>query len=365
VNSLHRYHRQTLLPQVGEAGQARIGSGHAVIVGLGALGCAAADLLARAGVGMLTLIDRDVVEITNLQRQTLFGEADARERAPKAVAAARRLTDVNSSITVEARVADLSARNWRSLIPAAQPGSGEQECRTDGRLPATPGRSCRPLLLDGSDNFETRYLLNDISVSLGLPYLYAGVIACRGMAATFVPGGPCLRCVFPDAPAPGSQPTCDTAGVLGPAVAAVAAIQVTDALRLLATGEGVGSVLTDFDLWSGGQRRISLGRNTECPCCAERCFEHLATERDDAAALCGADTVQVWPRAFAALDLAALADRLRPLGEVTLTRFMLRASMRDGGSPIELSVFPDGRALIRGTTRPEVARTLYARYIGS
>ncbi len=341
-----RYHRQTLLPGIGEAGQERIGAAHAVIVGIGALGCASADLLARAGVGRITLIDRDVVELTNLQRQTLFTEADV--GTPKAHAARERLAAVNSSIEIRAHAADFGPRNAAELLADS---------------PTT-------LLLDGTDNYETRYLLNDLSVQRGVPYLYGGVIADRGMSAALVPGAgrPCLRCVFPEPPAPGSQPTCDTAGVLGSAVAMVAAAQAADALAILC-GQNVTATLLEFSLWPDRRRRIELTHNAECACCVKRRFEFLDADRtDDTTSLCGANTVQVWPGGLAEqrpVDLVALAARLRPLADVTLTEYMLRASLREGTTPVDISVFPDGRALVRGTTSAATARTLYARYVGA
>lgn len=339
----NRYHRQTIVPGIGTAGAARIGAGHAIIIGVGALGCAVAELLARAGVGMLTLLDRDVVDLTNLQRQCLFSEADAADRVPKALAASRRLAAINSSIVVRPFVADFSARNWADFLPA----------------PDQPA----PLLLDGTDNFETRYLLNDIAVSRGCTYFYAGVIMCRAMTAAFTPGGPCLRCIFPDPPAPGTQPTCDTAGVLGPAVQVAAALQAAAALRLL-VGDSPEPFLIDTDVWTGEQRRVRLSRQTGCPCCDMRHFEFLSRAADDTTTLCGAGSLQHWPHDARTIDLPLIAQRLRPMAEVTVSPFMLRARIRETHGPMEMSLFADGRALFRGITDPADARTLYARYVG-
>ncbi|HZW08725.1 MAG TPA: ThiF family adenylyltransferase [Phycisphaerales bacterium] len=348
-----RYHRQEMLPGVGPEGQAALRAAHAAIVGIGALGCAVADHLARAGVGRLTLIDRDLVERTNLQRQMLFDERDAAEAAPKAEAARRRLSAINSSVEVVAQIADLTSRNAERLILSDGP----------------PG-----VIIDGTDNFETRYLLNDFSVKHGIPYVYGGVVATRGMQMTIRPGATaCLRCVFEQPPPPGSQPTCDTAGVLGPAVAIVGACEASDALRiLLGHGHAIPPTLLEFDLWSGRRRRIDLSRarRDDCPCCGKRDFEFLARGSGSAgAALCGQRAVQVQPPEPAGrLDLDAVARRLEPHGPVRSHPHMLRCSLTseeaEGGGQLELTIFRDGRAIVRGTTLPDRARSVYAKYIG-
>lgn len=361
MHDLSRYHRQSILPGVGDAGQRRLAASHAAIVGLGALGSAIAELLARAGVGTLTLIDRDVVEPTNLQRQCLYAERDL--ELPKAEAGARRLAEINSNLRLIPLVRDFSAGNAEASLSLAGAAAGR------------PG-----VLLDGADNFDARYLLNDLSVKHAVPYVYGGVVGTRGMRMPVVPpAGPCLRCVFPDAPAPGTQPTCDTAGVLGPAVSAVAAGQASDALRIL-LGLPVSSVLTSFDLWTDDHRRLAVARDPACPCCGRRRFDYLDARLGTRAVwLCGQNSVQIFPDRAAigadpdedveeVVDLTALAERLRAHGQVTATRFMTRASLTnergDDGGPVHLSVFPDGRALIRGLRNPERARALYDRYIG-
>ncbi|CAG0974358.1 sulfur carrier protein ThiS adenylyltransferase [Phycisphaerales bacterium] len=336
-----RYSRQLLLPGIGAQGQARLAEAHAVIVGVGALGCASADLLARAGVGDITLIDRDVVETSNLQRQTLFDDSDATNGLPKAAAAARRLSAVNPTITVRSVIADLTPRNAESLLLAS----------------ARPG-----IVLDGTDNFETRYLLNDVCVKHGVALAYGGVIAARGMQATFLPGEACLRCVFDDPPTPGSQPTCDTAGVLGSVVAIVGACQATDAIKIL-TGNiaAVGRTILDFDAWTNHRRRLQMpARRANCACCGGRVFEYLDRAGSDEVSLCGRDAVQVTPRNTVGLDLESLAKRLAPLGIVRVSPFMVRAAIEG----MELTVFEDGRAIVKGTTKPEVARGIYSRFIG-
>lgn len=350
--TLARYHRQMLLPGIGEEGQRRLLTGRAVIVGVGALGCALADHLARAGVGRLTLIDRDVVELTNLQRQTLFTESDVRENLPKAHAARRRLAEVNSGIHIDAHAADLTPANAERLLDLAS-------------APNT-------ILLDGTDNFETRYLLNDLAIKHRVPFAYAGVVASVATAMTIVPGvTPCLRCLGEKPPA-GTGPTCDTSGVLGPAVAAIASFQAADAIKILAGRvDAIRPRLISLDLWNTSARVIDadpLGPRADCPCCGLRRFEFLNDATPGQAALCGQNAIQISPTSAggATLDLAALAERWRPLGVVHLNPFLARLTLPPPPNPAhELTVFADGRAIVKGTTRPEVARSLYARYVGS
>ena len=369
-----RYHRQTLLPGIGAEGQARLKQSHALIVGCGALGCASADLLCRAGVGTLTIVDRDLVEWTNLQRQCLFDERDAAERAPKADAARRRLGAVNSEVRVNAIVADFTHRNAEAIIRGTHAAN-----RTDEAPP-------RPVhvLIDGTDNFQTRYLLNDLSIKFGIPYCYAGVVGTRGMQMTVLPGTTaCLRCLFPEPPAPGTTETCDTAGVLGPAVQISAACQAADAMKvLLGRSDLIAPTLLEFDLWTTQRRRIDLSSFTDaaarrdCPCCGTRDFAYLeGRAADDAATLCGQGAVQVAPAACsvdapgtAGPDLNALAARLRAHGRVEVNRFLVRASLDHEHAehgPVELTVFADGRAIVRGTTRADTARSIVSRYVGA
>jgi molybdopterin/thiamine biosynthesis adenylyltransferase len=335
-----RYHRQQRLPQVGEQGQSRLASARVLIVGVGALGCATSDLLARAGVGTIHLLDRDLVELTNLQRQTLFDEYDAAAATPKAEAATARLTRVNSQITITPIVRDLTAANAGQTLDETRPH----------------------ILIDGTDNFETRYLLNDLSVKHAIPYAYAGVVGTHGMAALFSPPGPCLRCIFEDPAAPGSTPTCDTAGGLGPAVAAVGAFQAAAVIRRLVNpADPPPATLTSLDLWHGASRRLNLTKNPACPCCGQRRFDFLSAHTSDHAALCGQNAVQVTPATPADLDLARLAAALAAHGPTTAGRLHVRCTLPEG---LEVTIFRDARAIIRGTTRPEVARSLYARLLG-
>lgn len=344
-----RHHRQALIGWVGEAGQARIASGSATIVGVGAVGCVAADLLARAGVGELTLIDRDVVERTNLQRQSLYTERDALEAAPKAVAASLRLSAVDPSVRVTARVADVSSSSASMLL----------------------GRPT--VLLDCSDNYETRYLLNDYAVRESIPLCYAGAVSTTAMSMAVLEGRACVRCVFPEPPPLSERLTCDTAGVLGPAAAIAGALAASDAIKALCgRPDLIASSLSVIDLESGSLRTIDIAsaRDEGCPCCALGRFEHLeGALSPEPGRLCGRDAVQLRPVGAGSPDLGALAGRLRRHARVELTPFLVRADLHDerrpDGAPVRLTVFADGRTLIEGETRTERARALAARYLGA
>ncbi|MBK9170418.1 MAG: ThiF family adenylyltransferase [Bryobacterales bacterium] len=329
-----RYSRQILFPPIGESGQERLLRARVAIVGCGALGTFQAGALARAGVGSLRIIDRDFVEPSNLQRQWLFTEADAAEALPKAVAAKRAIAAINSGTRVEAEVADLTASNAADLLEDVD------------------------LILDGSDNFEVRYLVNDYCVSEGLPWIYGGAVGSYGLTMPVVPGGPCLRCLYPDPPG-GLQPTCDTAGVLGPLTATVAALQTAAAMKILC-GEAPRLCLTMVDVWQGPIREVALPeRVADCPACGLRDFVHLRGSKRAPISLCGRDAVQIHER-NRPVDLGALRETLSRLGEVRANEFGLRFFC----PPYQMTVFPDGRAIIKGTTDIGVARSLYARYIG-
>lgn len=346
-----RYHRQMLLRGIGEEGQRRLLGSRALIVGCGALGTVSAEMLARAGVGTITIVDRDVVELTNLQRQVLFDERDAREGLPKAEAAARKLVTINSSIRVNAVVVDFGHRNAEKLAAGAE------------------------VILDGTDNFETRYLLNDLAVKSGVPLVYAGAVGTEGMSMSILPGeAACLRCVFDEPPDAGSVATCDTAGVLGPVTAMIASVQAAEAIKLLAGRRGdVSRTLLAVDLWANTSRRVDLteARRADCPCCGERRFEFLDGERvTSAAKLCGRGAVQVNPPTVESrVDLEQLATRLRAHAHVEVSRFMLKGLLggekSEEGGPVELTVFPDGRAIVKGTTQVERAKGIYAKYVGA
>jgi molybdopterin/thiamine biosynthesis adenylyltransferase len=333
-----RYSRQIRFAHIGEEGQQRIRAANVAIVGCGALGSVQAEMMARAGIGTLRLIDRDFVEWSNLQRQFLFDENDAAEARPKAVAAARRLASVNSDVSLEPMVADLTASNAADLFEGID------------------------LILDGCDNFETRYLINDISVRNGMPWIYGAAVGSYGLKFAVIPArGACLRCIYPQFPT-APQPNCETEGVLAPVTATIAALQVADALKILARGgDSIESKITTVDVWSGEIRQIDTPpRDPDCPCCARHGFEYLDGSRRAPISLCGRNAVQIHERSRT-VDLSELAQRLSPIVPVRSNEFALRATL----DPYELMVFPDGRAIIRGTTDVGLARSLYARYVGA
>ena len=337
-----RYSRPTLFAGIGAEGQRRISESHAVIVGCGALGCTQAMLLARSGVGRLTLIDRDYVEASNLQRQILFDECDAANALPKAVAAQRRLAAINSGIEVSAVVEDLDARNVAELLGGAD------------------------VLLDATDNFETRYLINDWSVREGVPWIYGAAVGSYGITMPLLPGalsaaGACFRCLYP-APPSGDQPTCETAGVLNPVTTAIGAWQVASAMRILSgAAESMDLRIVTMDVWTGVVRSITQpSRDADCPCCGARDFEYLERSRRAPVSLCGRNAVQIHDRRRP-LDLEQLKAKLAPLGVVRANDFALRFVQ----DVYEMTIFPDGRAIIKGTTDAAVARSLYSRYIGN
>jgi molybdopterin-synthase adenylyltransferase len=336
---LERYARQILFPGIGEAGQRRLLAAKAAVIGCGALGSVIASHLVRAGVGRIVIADRDYIELNNLQRQSLFDEEDIARGLPKAVAAAEKLRRINSSLRIEALVTDVHFGNIEALIAGAD------------------------VVLDGTDNFETRYLINDACLKYGIPWIYGGVIAARGMTMTILPGRtPCLRCLFPEPPPPGTAATCDTAGVLGPIVNVIASIEALEAMKLI-TGEGrLNDGLITIDLWENRFDRIASPARAEgCPACGRGEYEFLtAREGSRTTVLCGHDAVQISLGPAAGMDLAALARRLAPVGEVACNEFMLRFKAEG----VEFTLFPDARAIVKGTSDAALARTLYAKYIG-
>ncbi len=338
---LSRYARQIIFPALGEAGQRRLLHSTVVLLGCGATGTVIANHLVRSGVGHLRIVDRDFIELNNLQRQGLFDEQDIADGLPKAEAARRKLSRINSQITVEGIVADVTPDNVLALLDGAD------------------------LAMDGADNFETRFLLNDACVKLGIPWIYTGVIASYGMTMTIRPGETaCLRCLLGQMPAPGTAPTCDTAGVLAPSVAVVASIAAGEALKLLAGfGELNAGTLLNYDLLDNSLDRFEVQRRPDCPTCGQRDFQFLHAEQGTrSATLCGRNAVQISVLGRPAVDLAALAERLRAAGEasVLVNPYLLRGAL--GG--MDVTVFVDGRAIIKGTEDESVARTIYARYVG-
>ncbi|HAF15510.1 MAG TPA: thiamine biosynthesis protein ThiF [Blastocatellia bacterium] len=336
-----RYSRQILFNGIGKEGQSRLLQARALIVGCGALGTAQAESLARAGVGRLRIADRDFVEASNLQRQTMFTERDAAERIPKAIAAANHIQEINPDIEVEPEITDVNHSNIERLV---------KDC---------------DVVLDGTDNFATRYLINDACVKHKINWIYGAAVGSYGVTMTIQPHQTaCLRCVFEEAPPAASAPTCDTAGVIMPIISVVAAVQVTEALKLL-TGqnEELHRSLMQFDVWRNEWRKINPGPpSPDCPTCGLGNFTTLeAASGDFAAVLCGRNAVQISPSQSTRIDFEALAKRLQVTGEVKFNDYLLR--FRTG--EFEVTVFQDARSIIRGTNEIKTARSLYAKYIGN
>jgi len=337
-NDHDRYSRQIRFREIGEEGQRRLAEARVAVVGCGALGSTQAELLARAGVGFLRLIDRDYLEWSNLQRQSLYDEKDVAEALPKAAAAAARLKAVNSSIKVESAISDLTPANIDDLLEDVD------------------------LVMDGTDNFETRFLINDFALSKGIPWIYGAAVGSYGLKMPVIPGLTCcLRCMVPEAPG-GSQETCETAGVIAPITATIASLQVADALIVL-TGhrDQLARKLTIVDVWTGEIAQMEQRKpNPNCQACGKREFVYLNGKHRAPISLCGRCAVQIHDR-DRHLDLKELASRLQSLGPVKVNEFALRAQI-DG---IDMTVFPDGRAILKGTTDVGMARSLYSKYVGN
>ncbi|QDV90367.1 Molybdopterin-synthase adenylyltransferase [Phycisphaerae bacterium RAS2] len=339
---MSRYSRQVLLPQIGPAGQNQLRASNVTLIGCGALGTVLADQLVRAGVGRLRIVDRDYVELNNLQRQVLFDETDVSAGAPKAVAAAQRLAAVNSDVTIEPIIADACATNIERFIEGAN------------------------VLLDGTDNFETRFLINDVAVKHGIPWVYGACVGIEGMVLPILPRQtPCLRCIWDQPPPPGMNPTCDTAGVLGPLVQLVASRQAIEAIKILtgATGD-VARHLVQINAWTGAIDSFDMQGAYEpgrCTCCGRGQFEYLAAGGARTATLCGRDAVQI-PGNATGVDLDAVARRITAAAKSApcLNRYLLRFDV----DRFTVTLFRDGRAIIKGTSDPNEARTVYAKYIG-
>jgi molybdopterin-synthase adenylyltransferase len=338
--SLARYSRQMRFQGIGETGQRRLAKATVLLVGVGALGTHAAEALARAGIGRLWLVDRDIVELSNLQRQVLFREADAAAGTPKAIAAADRLREANRDCQVQPFVAECSAAFLDEL----------------------PGRP--DLVLDGTDNFPTRYLLNDWCARAGLPWIYAGAVGSEAAGMVIPPQGPCLRCLWPDPPAGAEVGNCETAGILAPAIAAVSAFQVAEALRWLASSEPAPTRgIFTCDVWRGSYQVVPLAPQpaADCPVCQRQDYPALRAAASTAATLCGRDAVQIDPPQRLAVDLKALAQRLDGLvNDRELTPHLLRFVVEG----VRFAVFPGGRALLFGVRDPLRARALYDRWLG-
>ncbi len=344
-NGLDRYSRQTLFTGLGEEGQRRLLSSKVLLCGCGALGSVLAETLTRSGVGHLRIVDRDFVELSNLQRQALFDEQDVAEHLPKAIAGAKKLRRINSDVTVEAIVADIDHTNILQLVEGVD------------------------LILDGTDNFEIRFLINDTSLESGIPWVYAGCIGSHGQIMTIFPGETaCLRCLLGAVPEPGTTETCDTAGILGPTVNVIASLQAIDAMKIL-TGQRdlVSTTLTIIDVWDGTQRQMNvkdLRERADCPACQQGERVWLSGKKaSQTIVLCGRNAVQVSPQQTANLSLDALAEKLEGSGKVDRNPYLLRLELSE--PTCELTVFRDGRAIVKGTEDLGVAKAVYARYIGS
>jgi adenylyltransferase/sulfurtransferase len=334
-----RYIRQERFRGIGSEGQALIGKGRVVLIGCGALGTANAEILTRAGVGFLRLVDRDVVELSNLQRQNLFTEDDARRSAPKAVAAQHYLKRVNSEVEIEGLIRDATPDNIEELCADAH------------------------LVVDASDNFETRYLINDFSVKHGKPWIYGACIGSFGVVFPFVPGRtPCLQCLLESPPDVGAAPTCETEGILASVVHVVAARQTVQVLRLL-TGQPTSSHILQVDVWTDTWRTVPAEhlRTDACACCGQRRFRFLEGPAvSQSTTLCGRNAVQISPAHSLTVDFHSLATRLRETGEVEFNSYMMRVRLPE----CEIVLFPDGRSIIKGVDDPVKAKALFAKYVG-
>lgn len=332
-----RYLRQIIFSGLGERGQEKLLAARILVVGVGATGSMIASTLARAGVGCLKIADRDFVEWNNLQRQVLYDEDDVNSRTPKAIAAARKLERINSSIRVFPCVTDVNAENIEDLIADVD------------------------LVLDGTDNFETRYLVNDACVKHNKAWIYGGAVSSYGATMTIVPNvSACFRCVFRHAPPPGTLPTCDTAGVIAPIVNVIGSLVSAEAIKFIVASGERNRGLINIDLWENTFDMLEIARRDDCLCCVKRQFDFLDDARADTAFLCGRNAIQIRPAQKHHLDLTQLAARLAPLGRVIQNEYLVQFTLDD----LDMTIFPDARAIIKGTEDTSVARGVYAKYVG-
>jgi adenylyltransferase/sulfurtransferase len=340
---LERYARQIRYAPLGEAGQRRLAESSALVCGCGALGSVIAETLVRSGVGHVRIVDRDFLELNNLQRQVLYDEQDVASGLPKAIAAANKLAKINSQVTVEPIVVDVDHTNVMQLTEAVD------------------------VILDGTDNFEIRMLLNDVAHARRIPWIYGGCLGGEGQTMTIVPGETaCLRCLMNDTPPPGTTPTCDTAGILAPIVNIIASLEANEALKILSgNGASISRQLTIIDVWDNRIRHVSLDAlraSGQCPACDGGEFPWLSGSRaGHSAILCGRNAVQLSPSGRADLSLDKLAEKLAPVGRVTQNKYLVRLAVDN----YILTIFADGRAIISGTDDIPTARTVYAKYIGT
>ena len=339
--SLDRYVRQIRYGPLGQEGQERLAASRVLVCGCGALGSMLANVLVRAGVGLVRIVDRDFVELTNLQRQFLFDEEDAAEQLPKAVAAAGKLRKINSEVRIEAIVADVGHTNIEQLCDGID------------------------AIVDGTDNFETRFLVNDLAVKRSIPWVYGGCLGAEGQTMTILPGEtPCLRCLMQECPPPGTMPTCDTAGILGPIVGVIASLEAVEAIKILSgRPDAISRHLTVVELWDNCIRQVDVGSlrdQVDCPTCKRGEFPWLdGRQGSQTAVLCGRNAVQL-SHPGASVSLEHLARQLEGVGQLRRNPFLLRLKV----DQYELTVFPDGRAIVGGTNDVATARSLYAKYIG-
>lgn len=343
MQNLDRYQRQFLFKPLGEEGQKKLCASRVLVVGCGALGSVIASMLARAGVGFLRIVDRDFIELNNLHRQVLFDESDVKENLPKAIASQRKIKLINSQIEVDAIVADVNLTNIESMVKDVD------------------------LVMDGTDNFETRFLINDTCVKLGKPWIYGACIGSQGLSMTIIPGEtPCLRCVFESAPPPELAPTCDTAGIIAPAASVTASLECTEAIKFLSGNKNVLlKALYSIDVWTRKSKSFRLGTFSEypnCPACKKREFSYLDGKSiSRVATLCGRNSVQIIREDKHKANFKELSARLEKIGKVSFNNYMLTAEIEK----YNLTVFQDGRAIIRGTNDPAQAKTVYSKYIGA
>jgi len=349
--TLARYNRQMLWAPIGIEGQKKLKASKVLMVGCGALGTVLANLLARAGVGQMTIVDRDFIEISNLQRQVLFDHDDIDQNLPKSIAAKNKIAKINPDVSVEAVVADVNHTNIEQLAAG------------------------KDLLLDGTDNFETRFLINDVSIKHNVPWIYGACISAMGLAMNILPNEtPCLRCIFETMPPPGMNPTCDTAGVLGPTVSVVSSWQALEAMKLL-TGnrKDLSPYLFSFDLWDNRFQQLNVKRAREladCPCCKHKKFEFLSGAfTSSTTSLCGRNAVQISSTGGHKVDFEQIAANLRNVGKPSFNKFMLKCPIVEGTGErrkeYELTLFADGRAILKGTNDASTAKALYSKYVGA
>ncbi|WP_183108837.1 ThiF family adenylyltransferase [Thermohalobacter berrensis] len=332
-----RYVKQILFDKIGKKGQETLKTSKVVIVGAGALGSVIANNLVRAGVGHITIVDRDYLELSNLQRQVLYREEDVRKKLPKAEAAIKHLKDINSEVTLKAVIEDFNPRTYKDIIKGAD------------------------IILDGTDNFTTRFLINDIAIKNNIPWIYGGAVADTGMTMNIIPGKtPCLRCLMNDAPFAGHTQTCDTLGILNSTTGIIGNIQSLEAIKILLKDDNFFKGLLTISLWPLEWDVIRVEFKENCPSCHQRRFKFLNNKLPTTSFLCGKNAIQIIPHKKKNLDIKEMAEVLERVGKVEYNKFLLRLKIKN----FILTIFPDGRVIVKGTENPIEAKSLYAKYIG-